>query len=611
MPTLSIPVGATFTVINVNTIEYAGTKYVVDGSLTFPDGTKKTLNDLIVENGGAAYAEGELKRCFKVEGLDQDANGELWFTVYSNNSKQTGKNEVSKVPGGMWCDWCDFSGTVRADGGYDNPLLGMWQAFGKTAADWDPAWIGFHLSYGVSDTRAYVATYQDDFLQESVPSNPVTIDATFMHSVQLHGVYKPQAPDPGGHYYVPIRKIRLWRTVVGTDGSTSYRLVPADAISDGYNSEGEVREFNHEPGKFTQQIPDSSKSYGYMFKDVYRDEDLLTETLESTDWDPPPFRSVLQLTNMWNGMMAVHQGNTILICEPYRPHAWPAKYRYPLPYDVVSKEVDGNTMIVVTTGPAYIFMGAHPSAMTFEPLPNTQAGVKSEYTVAGPTVEGIRCPSRAVCRTPAGVCYATEEGLVIAGQGQSKLITSGLFTKEEWLSRYGTKLGRLRLAFANGRIKGWFNRSSDVGFVMDLAGTMLTQWSLPLPIGVARQLPGSNGLYMLAANGGTTTTLQRDEDPNVNRMPATWISRKVIMPKPSNFGVCQVVGSGSVTVTVTAGSRQALANQVLTLTDGVPQQIRMPAGFLEREWSVILGLNANAVVREFYLAAHPEELRSA
>ena len=323
----------------------------------------------------------------------------------------------------------------------------------------------------------------------------------------------------------------------------------------------------------------------------------------SRDWNAPP-DDLTGLISTVNGMMVAFVGKKLYFCEPYRPHAWPQEYRYPLPYEIVSKETDGNTLIVTTTGPAYIFTGAHPSQMTWEPLPNTQAGKRSDV-VRG----GVRAAGRAICKTPVGVCYATDDGIVASMGGRSQLLTDKLFTKEEWKSRYGTKFGRMRLAYSNGKLAAWFYATGETGFIMDLAGTSITEWAPAPYIWTATPMP--EGLYVVANSGGTTVQLQRFEDPSANRMQATWLSKKVVLPYPENFGCFQLVGSGQVNIQITAGSRQVMNITLASLVDGVPQVVNLPHGFREREWTVQFLLTANAVVREFYIAGSPEELRNA
>jgi hypothetical protein len=611
MPTLTIAPGEEFTVINSGAIRYNGNIYQIDGPVTYPDDTEKTLAEILVENGATAYAFTELKRGFKVEGYDPDSNNLSWFSLYSSNLLQTGKNESERVPGGMWCSFVDFIGEQNADGTWNNHIVQMWETAGQS---YDTRWIGFSLGYGVSETRAYVVTYQDDFLQESVPTPAVTIDCTFMHGARLHGIFRHSQPE-NGHYYLPIRRIRLWRSTVGSDGTTVYRLTPVDAISDGYNSEGVVLEFNHDPGKFTQQIPDITRSYGYVMIDTNRDEELLGNELESQEWDPPPFRGSLQLVNCWNGFMSAHHDNIVMFSEPYRPHAWPIKYRYALPYNVVSKEVDGNTLLVTTTGPAYLFMGAHPSAMSFDALKDTQAGVKSNVTVLSYSgLSTVTGPSRAITRTPNGVCYATVDGLVVTEGGRSRLLTEALFTKEEWQSRYGGLLGNMHLAYSNGKILAWFYRSPEYGFLVSLDGKTLTRWFPAQPLLSGAQLPGSDGVYLVAEAGGTTMHLQRFEHPTADRAGVQWLGKKHILSAPTNFGVVSVVGytpaGATIVIRVYAGTRLVL-NHTTALTEGEPFTKQLPAGFRERQWSIEFILGTNCIIREAYLAGSAEELRNA
>ena len=75
----------------------------------------------------------------------------------------------------------------------------------------------------------------------------------------------------------------------------------------------------------------------------------------------------LQAWAGWNGMIFGHWENTLLVCEPYRPFAWPDKYKIALPHKINATIVDGASLIVLTTGPAYMIYGAHPSLLQHEP----------------------------------------------------------------------------------------------------------------------------------------------------------------------------------------------------------------------------------------------------
>jgi len=70
--TTSIPAGDTFTVNTATSLTHNGTRYEGVSSITLGDGTTKTLQQLIDENGGQTYQAGELKPCVKVEGYDPD-----------------------------------------------------------------------------------------------------------------------------------------------------------------------------------------------------------------------------------------------------------------------------------------------------------------------------------------------------------------------------------------------------------------------------------------------------------------------------------------------------------------------------------------------------------
>src|SRR5574343_1585555 len=117
----TIAAGGTFTVNSASSLTYNGRVYEGVTSITLGDGTIKTLQELLDENGGQTYQAGELKACVKVEGYDPDQNNRQVFTAYSNNSFHVSKNETASVPGGLWVEMFDFVGDKDT-----NYILKMW-----------------------------------------------------------------------------------------------------------------------------------------------------------------------------------------------------------------------------------------------------------------------------------------------------------------------------------------------------------------------------------------------------------------------------------------------------------------------------------------------------
>ena len=60
----------------------------------------------------------------------------------------------------------------------------------------------------------------------------------------------------------------------------------------------------------------------------------IAEPLPSTDYDPP-ISSLEGIIALPSGMMVAFQGKDIWFCEPYQPHAWPAKYSLTVDFQIV------------------------------------------------------------------------------------------------------------------------------------------------------------------------------------------------------------------------------------------------------------------------------------
>lgn len=595
MSILSIPPGDTFTVINATTVRYKGTDYALVSDILYPDGTHKTPGSIIEAAGGAAYASGELKDCVKVQGIDPDNNNRQVFSLYSSNSHQTAKNESASVPGNMWCEMFNFLGD-----GNSNYIVRMWMQAGKPG--FSPAWIGFRLNYGVVSTRAYVITHVNNFLEESVPSEPSVIDVTYLTGVRVDATFKQPTPYQStssitGAPYVPIGQIRLYRSQTTSDGSFVFRYVPVTAHSD----------LSPDPFPHTTGFGPSywTHAYDYVIRDFVRDEDLSSVVLPSIDWDAPP-PDLMGLREGVNGYMVAYKGNNVYFSEPYRPHTWPEKYIISLPYQIVAIEQTGTTMVVITLGYTYIFTGAHPATMTYERLENAQSGKPAL------AINGVQGPSRAVCKTPNGVAYVCDDGIMLTSGGQVALLTQTLFTKTDWQSRYPDGFGLLNLAYSNGKILCYERNVNQGGFLMALDGSWLTDFAPAEAIWSSINLPGSDGLFCVS-DTGFITSLRKFEHALAPGMVAVWVSKKFVFVKPYPMGCFQIVGSGTVTLSFVVDSAPLYTTTVVLSVDQ-PQTHRLPTGNgnipnRARQWQVVMLLASGASVREFYLAGTPIELQ--
>lgn len=228
----------------------------------------------------------------------------------------------------------------------------------------------------IIDLRYYIYTYVTDWGEESAPS-PVSasieLDQNDTVSVTL------SAPPSGRN----VTKWRLYRSNTGSS-STAFQFV----------AEAEV----------------SSLTY----TDELKGGDL-GEVCPSLSWLEPS-ANLRGLVGMPNGIMAGFFENTVAFCEPFIPYAWPAEYWVPLEFPVVGLGVFGQTLFVGTTGNPYFISGADSASMSAIKLDSPQS-CASRRSIA--TVQG-------------GVLYASPDGLCVATPNGVEIISTGLFTREDW-----------------------------------------------------------------------------------------------------------------------------------------------------------------------------------
>lgn len=141
----------------------------------------------------------------------------------------------------------------------------------------------------------------------------------------------------------------------------------------------------------------------------------LQEVIPSIDYDPPP-DDMAGLVSMPNGMMAAFSGKDVLFCEPYIPHAWPIKYILTVDYPVIGLAAFGSNLAILTAGTPYLMQGTHPENM-----------VSDKVEKAMPCVS-----RRGIVDIGYAALYPSPDGLVMITPTDAKVMTKGLFTREQW-----------------------------------------------------------------------------------------------------------------------------------------------------------------------------------
>lgn len=138
-------------------------------------------------------------------------------------------------------------------------------------------------------------------------------------------------------------------------------------------------------------------------------------TLKTVGWEQPP-TDLKALIELPNGIMAGISKNIVCLCEPYYPYAWPVAYQHAMAYNGVALGAFGQNIVAATIGDPYLLAGNHPSTMS-------EAKVEGDYPCLA---------KRGTKGFSGGALYPTHAGMVITGQGGSRLVTNDLYTRDEW-----------------------------------------------------------------------------------------------------------------------------------------------------------------------------------
>jgi len=341
------------------------------------------------------------------------------------------------------------------------------------------ALVGTHT---VPSDTAYIYTFVNAWGEESAPSpvsNIVAADFT-TGSVDLTGLSAAPAGD-----YVPITTWRIYRIAVGQTGA-DYLFVADVAIN-----------------VSTPQYNDLILGTG------------LGETITVEDWDFPP-ADLIGLTEMANGIFAGFVGNVVYFCEPYVPYAWPEKYTFTFPVDIVGIASFGSTLIVTTKSNPYSVSGLSPDSMSMTKLPHRQACVSK----------------RSLISMMDGVVYACPDGLFYIGDSGAKLITKEHYTRDEWSEL--TPSGSVAAQY-DGRYVIFFGTTKN-GFIFDEKG----------PVGLNVEADAlwvddeGDKLYIAIYDQINQVTNVKEFNAGGSRLNYTWRSKAFSMPKKTSMSAAKI-----------------------------------------------------------------------
>jgi hypothetical protein len=378
---------------------------------------------------------------------------------------------------------------------------------------------------------------------------------TYIPPLQLNGV-------------TPSPTMNLYRAVTGSTG-TSFLLVAAnvpfgDTIT--VSPTGTVINATGQTSTTViDQMPDSALSE--VIPSLFN--------LNGVEgfWSPPPI-DMLGILALPNGIYAGFSKNNLCLSSQGIPHAWPLIYQLTFDYDIVAIQAIDSTVVVLTKNFPWLCSGTTPDNYT---------QTKASYP--------YRCASKRSAKylKGVGVVFATFEGLVaIAGPGQEKVLTEGLFSKREWLALNPASM----IADINdGRYFCWYTTLAGAqgGFYIDVQDSGAGKVSLGWHATARYTDPLSDILYVVPdfvdpaiPIGVPLQQIAAFDTPGQAPLPYVWKSKQFYLQWPSTPRMARVSAESyaGLTLTLFADGAQYATVPITSQNEfGLPQP---PNGTIQR-----------------------------
>lgn len=288
---------------------------------------------------------------------------------------------------------CEF---IVASGVKDYPVIrkgceGEWQRLGFPVDIPAPhaQFLGTLSQDFNQELRQYYYTLVDSFGFESAPSLPSEpIYAHNDQSVVISGL-------PTAFPTYSLGKVRLYCAATPLDYGDPKAEYDAHFL-------------------LVDELPFGTTSYVHQPHPLYGEE-CLTEEYE------PPHDGISDLQYCGNGQIGGLVGNELWLSEPLKPHAFPEAYRYGRFHGKPIRFLCGERA-------GYILTDAYPAFIEME-SPCTSQGCRA-VSVIEETLPIISYQSACLYN---GACfYATKDGIVMLAGNQAKVITTTLFSQDQW-----------------------------------------------------------------------------------------------------------------------------------------------------------------------------------
>ena len=374
---------------------------------------------------------------------------------------------------------------------------------------------------------AYCFTWVTSLGEESGPS-PVSASTLFSTGTTIT-LTMPAGGNANGR---PVAHKRIYRSLTSTSGTTDFYLIA--------------------------QVPAADTS----FADIHGAYPEM-EAMTVKDFDPPP-AGMQGLVAMPNGMMAAFSGKELLFSEPWQPHAWPGAYALTTNTFIVGLCAIGTSLAVMTRGNPYIVQGLAPDAMAMQK-------VESPYPCLA---------KRSIVDMGYAAVYASPVGLVEISESGARVISSSIWTKDEWgiLSPSTMRAARFGDAYVFSCVQQ--GQTVRKTYIVNLSGETPALSQCDLEVRAFFTDAEQNRTFFLDADGRNVLRFDAG-DP----LTYTWRSKQYRFGTPEALGALRIEtprgATGAVSVMVFADG------ELKHTVSAVDEIRRLPDGE-HRDWQFVL-----------------------
>lgn len=342
------------------------------------------------------------------------------------------------------------------------------------------------------EDRIYVYTFVNEFGEEGAPSGPSTMAAVGDGQSVTIGMDTNPSVTIGSGPTFTVTKKRIYRSVAG---------------------ETELQYL------FVAEVPISTASYVDSLDFAELGEVLVTE-----NYDLPP-QGLKGLILHPNGFLLGFVGNRLYASEPYLPYAWPADYINVLEHDIVSLEIYGATVVVLTNSKPYLVPCTDPQSIAPRRADQVYPCVHRQAAVS----------------TGMSVVYVSPVGLISFDHSGARNLTADYYNKTQWKTLIGNAIDSpVVLEFQDQKV--WMLTESAGLFCFDQRSPQRMDISTHPIVGTTMSNgPEKSDLFVMYGNPAVESTrrLYRFNGDSGAFSTYTWRSPRFILPKEVSFSRLQ------------------------------------------------------------------------